>query len=1069
MICRACGFALAAVGRFCGGCGKEVPASGSVVALAEAEAELRQVSVLFCDLVGSTEMSQRLDPEDLRELVDAYQRACGAVVQAHDGYVAQYLGDGLLVYFGFPHAHEDDPVRVVRCALDMVMAVREVATTTQVDLQVRVGIHSGRVVVGALGGGARSERLAIGDTPNIAARVQGQAAPGQILVSHTLHRLLGRAFKTEGIGPHVLKGVDLPMALFRVLGRSDPADGPDATRTAFVGRAREREQLSRSWAQAVAGKSQFALLQGEAGIGKSRLLEVAQDDIAHGRIDVLVARCTPVAIDSALHPIIEMMGARLGLAGLSEPDRTKCLAERMAALSLPVAQAVPLFAAMLGIGVDAAQWPAPELSAVRARQRTLELLIEVIQALTRDRPVLFVIEDLHWADPSTLEFLHQLLATSAPLRLMVLLTARPEFKPTWAEATNLQRIVLDGLDPEAVESLIRKVAKDKPLPVGVVWLIRERASGNALFLEEITRSVVESGVLVEHAEAWQLVGPLAEDAVPASMEASLMARIDRLGQARALLQLGAVVGREFSHDLLAAVAEISADTVQRHVELMLASGLVYDHAEHSRTYIFKHALVRDAAYSSLLRSTRQRYHARIAAVLAQQFPEMARLRPELLAHHLSGAGAYAQAAIHRQAAGEDAAARSAVNEAVAHFRQALDDLARLPEDNERMDHELAVLTALAPVQMAAFGWASAEVGQSSSRAIALAQKLGAHDRMYSPMWALWANQFVGGRLGPAHTSAQSVLAMALATGSPMLWITGHHASCYTHYYRGEYAPAMVQAELGMGHYTFALDLQICQIFQLSSIINILCVKGCTLWMQGRQDDGAAVIDDMLAHARALKHPPSIAAALAFAMFFTLYDRDWKRMFSCADEVYQLSRAEGYAMWMANSGMHRGRARIALGQREAGLAEVLEWGALFSQTGSGSIEGSTTSMISEALHWCGRDDEALAASAEGEQRALDGEVGVMLPEIYRTRGDILRDMGRMGDARKAYHQAIDCARAQAALSLELRALTALVDMLGDSAAPAGLVAELRSALARMVCSTDRPDMVSALALLQRLGA
>ena len=372
--------------------------------------------------------------------------------------------------------------------------------------------------------------------------------------------------------------------------------------------------------------------------------------------------------------------------------------------------------------------------------------------------------------------------------------------------------------------------------------------------------------------------------------------------------------------------------------------------------------------------------------MVARFPQIVQNQPELLAHHLSGAGNYADAATHWQAAGENCARRAAVKEAVAHLRRALAALEQIPQESIRMDRELSVFASLAPALMAVYGWAAPEVGEACRRAIELARRLGAHERMYAPLWGLWTNQFVGGRLHEAKETATQVLAMALATGDAMLEVTGRHATSYTRFYRGEYDLAIAEADAGLRHYSYQSELAIAQMFQLSSSICLMTAKASSLWMLGRQREGVALMEEMVAVARSLRHPPSIAAALAFAMIFCLYDRDWKRLFEFADETYDLSQAEAFAMWTANAGMHRGRARMGLGQVDAGVAEVLEWGAFcgLRQTGSGILEGSVTSMVSEALHMAGRSEEALAVGAEGERRSEAGLVRVMMPEIFRIR-------------------------------------------------------------------------------------
>jgi class 3 adenylate cyclase len=1057
--CRSCGFANVAAARFCVSCGKEL----EIINSAGPEAERRHVCVLFCDLVGSTALSHRLDAEDMRDLVYSYQQTCEAVVRRHDGFVAQYRGDSIEVYFGYPRAHEDDASRVVCCALEMLEAVAQLAFTSKLDIRVRIGVDSGRVVVGALG----SQHLAVGETPNVAARIQAEAAPGEVVISDSLWRLLPATIAVEPMGARMLKGVEHPVKLFKVVASGGQAAGHNKSRTPFVGRALERERVQEIWSRAKTGIPQYAFLRGEPGIGKSRLVELIRDDIRDDRADVLVARCTPVTAATALHPLIELVGLRLGLEMASPEERATRIAARVTELGLWAQEAVPLLASILAVPVDTSKWPAPDLSPQRTRQRTMDILIEAFRALGRESPVLLVLEDLHWADPSTIELIGQLILSEQESRHMVLLTARPDFMPSWASASNVTKIELEPLNHQEAETFIRKVAGDKPLPPDVVWQIRERAAGNPLFLEEITRSVIESGTLVERENAWEVVGTWSPELVPASMQASLMAFIDRLGEVKPLFQLAAALGREFSLDLLASASQLPPEEVRRQLAVMVQSGLVYHQGDTSPNYTFKHALVRDAAYDSLLRTTRQRYHARIAEVLVAHFPELGQTRPELLAHHLSGAGFHAEAAAHWQAAGENAAKRSAVHEAVAHLRRALATLEQLPDEPARRDRELSVLIALAPMLMAAHGWAAPQVSETCRRAIDLGQRLGAGNRIFPVLRGLWTNQFVGGRLREAMETAQQVRTMGLASEDPILAIIGHDATSYTHFYRAEYERAIAEADVGLKCCSFDMDFNIARSFHISAVSSMLITKASALWMQGRQDDGIAIVNDMVAHARSLRHPPSIATALATAMFFSLYDRDWKRLFAFADEVYTLSRAEGFAMWTANAGLHRGRARIGLGEADAGVAEVLEWGALFSQTGSGVIEGSTTSMVCEALHMAGRPEEALVASAEGERRAQAGLVGVMVPEIFRTRGDILYDLERLDDADRAYRRAVACARGQGARSLELRGLTSLLELRLKRGQPGDLPTELRRLVDGMSCSPDRPDVLKARCLVAEL--
>ncbi|MFZ2107383.1 MAG: adenylate/guanylate cyclase domain-containing protein [Roseiarcus sp.] len=1065
MSCPVCAFENPTNARFCGGCGVALAAPAN----AWPEAERRHICLLFCDLVGSTPMSQQLDAEDLRTALGSYQHACKVVVNEIGGFIAQYKGDNIEVYFGYPVAHEDDASRAVQCGLEMVEAVRKLADSTKFDLRVRVGIHNGRVVVGSLGGPDRSERWAIGDTPNIAARIQAEASPGEVVVSDALQRLLNNAFVVESMGFRTLKGVDRRVEIFRVIGRSGLATVPNALQTPFLGRVRARQQFREFWTRCKAAVPQFMLLRGDPGIGKSRFVEEVRSEIFDDGTDVLVARCAPIAANTAFHPILELISLRLGFASAAPEVRVASIARRMEELGFVPTETVPLIASLFSLPLDPAKWSAPNLTPAVARRLTMDIFIDWIHAITRYSLVLLIIEDLHWADPSTIELLDHLIRSRRSARLMILSTARPEFKPTWASAANVTLIELEALDAEEVEILIRRVASDKALPPTVVWQIRERGSGNPLFLEEITRTVLESGSVVARENSWEIVATMADAEVPVSMQASLVARIDRLGEARALFQLGAAIGREFSPDLLTAVAQLPEETVRRQLDAMVESGLLVRLTGPSPVYAFKHALIRDAAYDLLLKATRRKYHGRIAKMLIDRFPESVENLPELLAHHLSGAGDYLEAAARWQAAGARATQRGAVKEAVSHLRRALADLGQLSEDPIRLNRELEVLTALAPVLSAVAGWGAPVVGETCSRAIELARRLGADDRIYALMWVLWSNQFVGGRLRDAPETAAKLFTMGLDANDPMLVTIGRGATCYTHYYRGEYDAVIAMAGAGLRVHTSDMDSIVTRKFQISPKSTMLITKASALWMQGRQDDGIATANELIAHGRGLGHPPSVATTLGTAMYFNLYDRDWKRLFALAEEVHELARAEGFAMWTAVSGLYRGRARMGLGEVEAGVAEVLEWGALFHQTGcSGVLEGSFTSMMGEAMHLAGRSEEALVESNEGERRAKAGCVLAMMPEIYRIRGNILRNLDRLDQADEAYREAVDCARAQGARSLELRALTSQLDLRLALGQPEDIPTELHRAMNAMICAPDRPDLAAARELLMRLG-
>ena len=839
--CALCGFANVRIARFCGGCGKEL----KTITSAMPDAERRRVCVLFCDLVGSTPLSLRLDAEELRNVMGSYQSVCETVVFRHDGFVAQYRGDSLEVYFGYPLAHEDDATRAVLCALEMLEAVQQLANTTKFDLQVRIGIDSGRVVVGTLGSVGRFERVAIGETPNIAARVQAEAAPGQVIVSESLRRLLRGAFVLEPMGARKLKGVEQPVELFKVAASGGEAAGATARGTAFIGRANELNALETMWSDVKSGASRFIMLRGEPGIGKSRLVEefrrqVAGSDnqVAGSDIDVLDIRCKPYSQHSAFLPVTELIGRRIGLdRSLGTDAQLDRIDKRLIELGITAADAAPLMAALLSIPSDE-RYPPLMISPIRRRLRTIEILVSALKAITLRHRTILVVEDLHWADPSTLELLKLIISPAPEISLLGILTARPEFQPTWAATDGISVVDLPRLNNTEVEALVVGVAHGKSMPGEVIRELTQRCEGVPLFVEEVTRAVMESGIIEEQEFSWELIGPLPTSVVPASVDALLMARIDRLGDARVTAQLAASIGREFSYPLLRAVSERSEKTLRDDLRRIVDAGLAWQTSRgNTKTYVFKHVLVQTAAYESLLRTTRQRHHGSIACALLSDFKVDVEHQPEVIARHLSGAGRHAEASDYWFAAGQNALKRMAIPEAHGHFVHALDSLKQLPDSPDVRAMELDLQIAIAPTLMTVHGWASPLVADACERARTLCQQLNRADKLYPAVWGLWTNRFVGGLLDHALVAANEALAMALASGVPMLEVTARHAVAYTHYYRGEWSEAIPHTEAALALYSLEQERALTSTFQLSSTVNLVAARGSSLWMMGHQDRG----------------------------------------------------------------------------------------------------------------------------------------------------------------------------------------------------------------------------------------
>jgi class 3 adenylate cyclase len=627
-----------------------------------ADAERRQLTVLFCDLVDSTTLSSQLDPEELREVVRAYQDTCAKVIARFEGHIAQYLGDGLLVYFGYPLAHEDDAQRAVRAGLGIVEAIGQLNTRLKeergVQLAVRLGVHTGLVVVGEVGGGTRQEQLALGETPNLAARLQGIAAPNTLVISAATLHLLGGFFAYQSLGTLLLKGFAQPLEVYQVLSESTARSRLEAAGrtglTPLVGREQEVGLLLERWAQVKDGLGQVVLLSGEAGIGKSRLVQVLKEHVAaEPQAWLTPCQCLPYHRNTALYPWIDLLErVALGFEREESPQqKLRKLEGFVVQYGLPLAEAVPLFAALLALPLPDTYAPLT-ISPEQQKQQILHALLMILRRIAAHQPVLFVMEDLHWVDPTTLEFLSLLVDQGPTARILALFTFRPDFSPPWTGRSHLTQMTLPRLPRRQAAEMMDRVAHSKTLPAEVMEQIVAKTDGVPLFVEELTKMVLESGLLHEREDRYELQGPLPPLAIPATLHDSLMARLDHLATVKGLAQLGATLGREFSYDLLQAVSPWEEGTLRHGLQQLVAAELLYQQGlPPQATYLFKHALIQEAAYQSLLRSTRQRHHQRIAQVLEGRFPEIVETQPELLAHHYTEAGLLAHAIPYWQRAG----------------------------------------------------------------------------------------------------------------------------------------------------------------------------------------------------------------------------------------------------------------------------------------------------------------------------------------------------------------------------------------------------------------------------------
>jgi class 3 adenylate cyclase len=736
------------------------PAQPTVATTRPVQAERRQLTVLFCDLVGSTELATHLDPEDLRGVIGAYQRCSAAVVERFEGHIAKYLGDGVLAYFGWPQAHEDDAERAVRAGLGLVQAIAQLEPHAAVRLQARIGIATGRVVVGELvGEGAAREEAVVGEVPNLAARLQALAAPGTVVIGEATRRLLGSVFQLEDLGPQRLKGFAEPLPAWQVSGES-PAQGRFEARhsagiTPLVGREEEIALLLRRWEQAREGEGQVVLLSGEPGIGKSRIvreLHARLEGEPHVR---LLYQCSPHHTTSPLHPLIEQLERAAGFSRGDLPEaRLSKLEGLLARGTGQLDHAVPLIAALLGVPTEG-RYPALEPTPQTQKQRTLEVLVGQLEGLAAAEPVLVTYEDVHWSDPTTQELLGLAIERIQRLPVLLLITFRPEFTPAWAAQPHVSALALTRLGRRDGAALVDRVVGNKALPAEVAAQIVAKTDGVPLFVEELTKTVLESGLLADAGDRYELSGPLPPLAIPSTLHDSLLARLDRLAPVKEIAQIGAAIGREFSHALLAAVADRPEAELQAALDRLVSSELVFRRGVPPEAmYSFKHALVQDAAYGTLLKSRRQQLHARIAEVLDEHFPETAEGQPEVLAHHYTHAGLFEKAVEFWYKAGRQSMARSAMVEASAQLTQALGILASVPSGPDRDQKELDLQVALGAALIATKGWAAPEVEKAHTRARELCTDEGQFPQLLAALSGLFQHHL--------HWSSKLVALDALA-------------------------------------------------------------------------------------------------------------------------------------------------------------------------------------------------------------------------------------------------------------------------------------------------------------------
>jgi predicted ATPase/class 3 adenylate cyclase len=993
--------------------------------------ERRQVTAMFSDLVGSTLLSTRLDPEDLREVIFAYQVCVSETVSRFGGFVAKYLGDGVLVYFGYPQAHEDDAERAVRAGLEVIKGVTRL--NSRFPLRVRLGVATGLVVVGDLIGiGSAQEQTIVGETPNLAARLQSIAEPNTVVIAESTRRLIGNLFDCDDLGQMALNGFSEPVPAWRVLGPSGVDSRFEALRTAtapLIGREEELELLLRRWRQTANGEGRVVLLSGEPGIGKSRLTVELQGRFQAESYTRLRYFCSPHHQDTALYPIISQLQRA---AGFRRDDTDQQRLDKLEAVLAPssndLKDAAPLIADLLSVP-SGNRYPPLDLTPQKRKEKTLQTLLTQLEGLAAREAVLTVFEDVHWIDPTSLELLDLIIDRVPTLPVLLIITFRPEFAPRWIGRPHVTLLTLNRLSPAQRAEMIAGVTGGKALPHEIADQIVERTDGVPLFIEELTKTVVESGILIEAGDRYAVTGLVARVAIPTTLQASLLARLDRLPATREVAQIGAALGRSFSHELITAVAQMPQKQIDDALAQLVSAELIFRRGvPPDAEYTFKHALVQDAAYKSLLKRRRQALHARIAQSLEERFPDTARVQPELVAYHYSEAGSIKPAIPYLRMAGKRAAERSANTEAVEHFSGALRLLVGLPDSPERTRSELDLLTAMGPALIAAKGYGAPEIERSYARARELCQQLADEEGplLFSVLQGLWGFYNIRTDFQTALELGRQCLNLGQSSQDPALQIEAYRLVGGTLFYKGDFASARDHTERGIALYSHEQHRSLAFRYGQDPMVGCLSYAASALRILGYQDQAMTRSQQALALAQELSHPYTLGYSLIHATVLSELCGDSQVTQARATALVKLSRDQGFPFLLAGGHIHCGAALVAQGQSDAGIGQILEGLAIWQSTGAELWRPYLLAMLARAYGQSGRADEGLATLSEALTVVTRTGEHWFEPELNRLKGEMLLARSETGlpEAEECFSRALSLAHQQGARLWELRAATSL---------------------------------------------
>ncbi|MGC1980025.1 MAG: adenylate/guanylate cyclase domain-containing protein [Pseudolabrys sp.] len=993
------------------------------------EAEFRQITVMFCDLVGSTQLSEKLDPEDLQKIIDSYRRECSTAIRRYGGEVARYLGDGVLAFFGWPYAHEDDAPRAVHAALEIVSVVTKISES--VTLACRVGVCSGPVVVGEIRNSTASWSMdAVGETPNIAARLQTLAEPNTVLISESTRRLVSATFDLQGLGPQELKGITEPVRAYRVLAAKSAGSRFEAahagTLTPLVGRSSELRLLLDRWEKVKEGDGQVILLSGIPGVGKSRLLHELKSHVEEEPHILLRYQSSPYHSQSAFFPIIEQIEQAAQLIA-READAEK-IAKLQACLPQSIngsKQPLLLIAKLLSISTENSR-ELSELTAQQIKNRTISTLVDVLLAFSLQLPTLCIFEDAHWLDASTLELLEQIISRIGRARVLLIVSCRPEFRPTWLAHANITTHSLTRLSQTEVKTMIRDLLRGGSIPQQLVDQIIEKADGVPLFIEELTSSTLSAPLQETSGRTEQL----ASLRVPETLSDALMERLDRVAPSRRVAQIAAVIGREFSYDLLSAAARINEDDMQSALALLEQADIIYRVGLSPFVrFTFKHVLLRDAIYDSLLKSKRQQIHADIAAILVHDFPKLVENQPEVLALHYQEASNHQMAIRYWFESGQRALAHSANVEAIANFRKALQLLNALPETPERIKQEIDIQLALGIPLIAVRGYTAAETREAFSRARTLCLRVGDIPEYFQALFGLWGNHWMCGKNDEALRMADEFLSRSRALSDPVLLMVANRVMGSTLLTLGDFQSSASHFEETIRLSTGREERPLYNLYMVGPRAASLLLLSWDLWILGYPDQALSRVSEALALGKDLGHPYTVAFAHYMTSVVHLLRGDAAHALESAERSFEMSQEQRFSLYAILSRISRGRAIGELGRLGEARVELTQGIDEARRNGVGFMLPMMDSWLADVHTKTGENEYALSFVERALTNIGDVTGRSWEAELHRQRAQILLalDPSKLREAESHLQKSIEVARGQSAKSLELRAATNLAEL------------------------------------------